>query len=206
MDIEHIFDFGEYQQELKSIFKKVWGGPKLWNVRRTLLRLAMNPEQRLRALYLRERPNLIKLRYTIGLQLRMGGDLANTKETYSGVPIDRIDEVIDQVREKIKERHWWGKVQLYISSDSSYIIELIRNKTRQEFPVVTSQLFTKGHTEFVMKKDITRSVLVDIYYMSMADHVIVTWPSSLGRIMCFMNSYKCGAVLNWWEKEKKKNI
>ena len=206
MEIERVFDHNEYKKELNAIFGNTTCGPRLWDVRRTLLRMVMNPEPRLRAMYMKERSQLIRKKYTIGLQLRMGGDLANTYEDYRGVPLKRIDEVINQVRNVTITKKWNGKVQLFISSDSSYVIELIRNKTRNEFPVVSSQLFVKGHTEFIMSKDITRSVLVDMYYMSMADHVIVTWPSSLGRLMCFMNRHKCDAVLNWWNKDKKGNF
>ena len=202
MEIERLFTNGEYEHELNKVFFGIRSGSNVANVRRTLLRLLLNPEPKLKKMYLEERSRLIKLKYTIGLQLRMGGDLANTNEDYKGVPISRIDDVIDQIRDVIKRKGWAKNVQLYISSDSSYVIDLIRNKTRNEFPVVTSQLFQKGHTEFLLDNDISRNVFVDMYYMSMSDHLFVTWQSSLGRLMCFLSDSRCDAVLDWWKRHK----
>lgn len=206
MNIEHVFTYNEYSTIWETIFNDTKGGPGLWNVRRTLLRMVLNPQPSLRAKFFKERSQLLKLNHTIGLQLRMGGQLANKKEKYEGVPLDRIDQVIDQVSQVIQAKNWTGQAQLFISSDSSSVIEIIKNKTHNLFPVVSSQLFMKGHTAMTRSINIKQSVLIDMYYMSMADHVIVTWPSSLGRLMCYMNDHPCDAVLNWWSFDKNKQI
>lgn len=203
MEIQTIIASGGNIRLWRTLIADLAGGIEVWKIRKMFLRLLLNPEPIMKQNYLEERKKLIVHKYTIGLQLRMGGSLANENEEYTGVPFNRIDDVIEQVRGVIKKKKWEKNVQLFISSDSSYVIDVIKNKTRNEFPVVYSQLYKRGHTELEAGKEITRNVLIDLYYMSMADHIIVTWPSSLGRLMCFVSNQKaCDAVLNWWEKSK----
>lgn len=193
----------------KDIWKKLFDGiePKVNDqiVKRMLLRLLLNPSEKLRDLLLKEKERLLVLPHTIGLQLRMGGRYADSPERYSGVPISRIGEVINQVRTIIKKNKWKGNVQVYISSDSSYTVDLIRNMTRKEFPVVVANLFVRGHTRKgnLDRNAVLSQVMTDMYFMAISDKVVVTWPSSLGRYMCFIsNDDKCSAVLNWWVPHK----
>lgn len=195
----------------RAIWKDLFDGiePEVNNhvVRRMLLRLLLNPSEDLRLLLLKEKKRLLVLRHTIGLQLRMGGKYADTPERYSGVPISRIGEVVDQLRSIIRQNKWEGNVQVYISSDSSYTVNLIRNMTSNEFPVVVANLFKRGHTRESApdKKAILSQVMTDMYFMAISDKVVVTWPSSLGRYMCFIsNDDKCTAVLNWRVPHKQK--
>ena len=98
--------------------------------------------------------------------------------------------------------------QVYISSDSSKTIQYIRNQTKNEFPVVESLLFEHGHysSHFVKKKyvNVMRKVISDMYYMSISDYLLVSWQSSLGRMMCYLaEEGRCDTVLNWKIENKK---
>lgn len=211
MDPEKIFNNTAYFQKLQNVFSVVDANVSLWNIRRTMLQLILNPEKRLRELLFIEKKQLLKYSHTIGLQLRMGGNISDTPEKYVGIPFSRIDEVIDQVRTVIKRNGWEGNVQVYISSDSSKTIQYIQEKTAKEFPVVESKLYKHGHTSsFLVKKDyanVMRKVVSDLYYMSICDYSIVSWPSSLGRLMCFLTKEdQCEAVLGWKVDNKKISI
>ena len=173
-----------------------------------MLRMILNPEPKLQKRLLMERKQLLKYPHTIGLQLRMGGAIADSPEEYVGIPFSRIEDVINQVREVIKEKKWGKKVQVYISSDSSKTIQYIRNKTTNEFPVVESLLFEHGHSSSHLVKNkytnVMRKVISDMYYMSVCDYLLVSWQSSLGRMMCYLvDEDRCGAVLNWRVENKK---
>ena len=195
-----------YNNTWAKLFDGIESKVNPWNVRKMLLRLLVNPSKELRKAFINERKKIIRLPHTIGLQLRIGGELADSPEEYTGVPISRLDEVLDQIRAIIRKRKWEGKVQIYISSDSSKVIRMIQNKTQNEFPVVESTLFKHGHTNLNRDEylDVTSKVLSDFYYMTTCDRVVITWPSSLGRLMYFMmDENKCDAVLNWWSPSKK---
>lgn len=177
-----------YNKTWAKLFDGIESNVNPWNVRKMLMGLILNPSKELRRTLLDERKRIIRLPHTIGLQLRMGGKLADSPEKYTGVPINRLDEVLDQIRAVIRKRKWEGKVQVYVSSDSSSVIKILRNHTQKEYPIVESTLFKHGHTSLTKEDpvEVTSKVLSDLYFMTTCDRVIVTWPSSLGRLMCFM--------------------
>ena len=202
MNPDKIIHNPTYNSTWIQLFNGIESNINSWNIRKIMLRLILNPEKRLRNHLKIEKKQLLKKKYTIGLQLRMGGTISDTPEEYVGIPFSRLNEVIDQVRNVIKKKQWEGKVQVYISSDSSKTIQYIRNQTKKEFPVVESLLYQHGHTSrYLAKKDyanIMRKVVSDMYYMSICDHLIVSWPSSLGRMMCYVSDEdQCEAVLGW---------
>ena len=82
----------------------------------------LNPSENLYNQLDNERKSLIKYDHMIGLQLRMGGKLADHPEHYIGIPFSRIDDVISQVKSYIAMNHLENNVQLYIASDSSFVI------------------------------------------------------------------------------------
>ena len=185
--------------------------PSIWNMRKMMLRLILNPEQKLQNSILSEKKKILKFRYTIGLQLRMGGTVSDTPEEYVGIPLNRVNDVIDQVREVISKKNWTNNVQVYISSDSSKTIQYVRNMTRNEFPVVESLLFEHGHSKMYLAKNkyvnIMKKVLADMYYMSVSDYLLVSWQSSLGRMMCYLSEEeKCDYVLKWKIQDKAVRI
>ena len=49
-----------------------------------------------------------------------------------------------------------------------------------------------------------RKVISDMYYMSISDYIVVSWQSSLGRMMCYLaEEGRCDTVLNWRIENKK---
>ena len=203
-----LLDNDDNMEIMKSFFQ--YGNEKVthWTIRRDILRLFLNPSENLYNQLDNERKSLIQYDHMIGLQLRMGGKLADSPEHYIGIPFSRIDDVISQVKSYIAMKHWENNVQLYISSDSSFIINHIRNKTKDYLPVIESLLYKHGHS-LASKNYISvmNKVISDFYYMSLCDYVFVTWPSSMGRMMCyFTDEDKCGQVLNWTSLDKRKKI
>lgn len=172
-----------YKKKWIQLLDGVEANVSLWNVRKTMLRLILNPSRKLRKQLLVEKNHLLKLPHTIGLQLRMGGNISDTPEAYVGVPFSRLDEVLNQVRRVITKNQWVNQTQLYISSDSTKTIAFIREQTKEEFPVVESLLFRHGHTGLQRTEsdyvNVQKKVVSDMYYMSICDHLIVTWPNDV---------------------------
>ena len=208
IDKDILLNNDEYMGIAKRLFYYGTENITHWNIRRDILRLFLNPSEYLQNQLENERKSLIKYEHTIGLQLRMGGKLSDYRENYTGIPFSRIDDVISQVKSYIAMNHWENNVQLYIASDSSFVINHIRNKTKYYFPVIESLLYkhghSRGHKDYIL---VMNKVISDFYYMSLCDYIFVTWPSSMGRMMCyFTDEEKCGKVLNWTSKDKRKNI
>ena len=204
MEPMKIINNPEYTSTWNELFKGIDDNPTSETVRKWLLRLIINPNNKLRQLLRNEQKQILVYPHTIGLQLRMGGNYADTPESYQGVPFHRLPEVIKQIQQVIHNNNWEGKVQVYISSDSSMVVNYLRNYTRDDFPVVESTLFKRGHSNIDIDdlQSVSSGVLSDFYYLSISDHVFVTWPSSLGRLMCFISDGKCDAVLNWKREDK----
>ena len=208
MSSDPILNNPKYNSTWLSLLNGIEENPSVWNMRKMMLRMILNPEPKLQKRLLIEKKQLLKYPYTIGLQLRMGGSIADSPEEYVGIPFNRIEDVINQVRKVIKKKKWEKKVQVYISSDSSKTIQYIRNQTKNEFPVVESLLFEHGHSSshLVKKKyvNVMRKVISDMYYMSISDYLLVSWQSSLGRMMCYLaEEGRCDTVLNWRIENKK---
>lgn len=72
---------------------------------------------------------------------------------------------------------------MYISSDSSYTIDLIRNMAGKEFSIAIANLFLNGHTRKSVseRKDILSQVMIEVFIMEISDKVVVSWSSALGR-------------------------
>ena len=209
MDPLRVFNNQNYSKYWDSLYYGLGTNVTFWNVRRDILKLILNPEESLRKRLLFERRRLLQRPYTFGIQLRMGGNVSDTPESYVGVPFSRLRDVVKQVDEVVLSRGWNPlDVQIYISSDSSLAISEVARLTKGIYKVIESKLYKHGHSgshfhnnyEQVMKK-----VTSDFYYMSLCDYMIVTWPSSMGRMMCaLVDEENCDAVLHW--KITNKNI
>lgn len=202
----------DYYYVWKELLKDIEPKINLWNIRKNLIRLFLNPKQELSLLLSKEKQRILKNKYTIGLQLRMGGNMSDTPElNYWGIPVSRLDDVISQLREEIHKQNWTNNVQIYISSDSTKAIEYIRKKTRNDFPVIESLLYKRGHSSGVSSignySTVMKKVISDFYYMSYCNKVIVSWQSLLGRMMCYMmEESQCDQVLHWKNSYKGKRI
>lgn len=203
-----IFSNEKYKKKLYSYFSRYQDYTSVWTIRRDILRLFINPSEYLYHQLLKERKVLLKYNHTIGVQLRMGGNYSDHPEPYVGVPFSRIDDVINQIKQVISDYHWQNNVQVYISSDSSYTINYIRNKTRKMFPVIESLIYKHGHSVvFKSYVPVMNKVISDFYYMSISDYLLVTWPSSMGKMMCYISDEeKCHQVLNWKVVNKRDKI
>ena len=212
MSPDKIIQNSEYFGVWEELFKGTGVEVNSWNIRKELIRLFLNPQEDLVQELEEERERIIKYKHTIGVQLRMGGTVADVKEYhYWGLPLSRLDDVIIQIKEEISKHQWEHDVQVYISSDSSMAIEYVRNHTKGDFPVVESTLYKRGHSRGVSSEgkyvSVVKKILSDFYFMSKCDKVLVSWQSLLGRMMCYMmEEYQCDQVLHWKKASKYKPI
>lgn len=209
---EEILSNKEYFNIWKELLNGIETTINIWNIRKNLIRLFLNPSKELVQQLLIEKKHLIKYDHTIGIQLRMGGNMSDTPElNYWGIPVSRLDDVVKQLREEIQKNKWTNNVQIYISSDSTKAIEYIRKATYNEFPVVESTLYKRGHTRGVSSignyTTVMKKLISDLFYMANCEKVLVSWQSLLGRMICYMmEKNQCDKVLHWGHKLKNVQI
>lgn len=174
-----------------------------WEIARTLLHIFMNPRKEVRTILRLTKTLLFQRSYRIGVQLRMGGQLAATPESYQGIPLKRFPEVATQITKHINERgHFFNETLVYVSSDSPQAVNELRKLLNPELLVVDFPLFSYGHSDTNVNKksshvEVVNRILADFYIVERCDFVFVSWQSSFGRLMCNMKSKsQCAAVLN----------
>ena len=212
MDPSKFLDGTDNQLKFATFFKDIIPDYSPWNVRRDVMRLWLNPCDSLREEIQTEKKILINRTHLIGLNLRMGGRVANFFEDYVGIPFTRLYDVARQIHTFIESRHYnTSDVTVYISSDSTKAIHRMTELLNKNIIVVESQLYSHGHTkqslgsEDYIKK--MKKIIADMYYMVLSEHKFVSWQSSFGRVICFLSDEdSCEAVLNWKNTNKKVRI
>lgn len=174
-----------------------------WEIARTLLHIFMNPRKEVRTILRLTKTLLFQRSYRIGVQLRMGGQLAATPESYQGIPLKRFPEVAAQITKQInKSGHFFNETLVYVSSDSPQAVNELRKLLNPELLVADFPLFSYGHSDTNVNKrsshvEVVNRILADFYIVEQCDFVFVSWQSSFGRLMCNMKSKsQCAAVLN----------
>ena len=153
--------------------------PLTWKeYKRIIYRLIANPTPDVQRLILQKREEFQKQRW-IGVHIRCGGSLADTKEKVVMIPPSRLATVPQQIQSFVEKNYKQMKhdntaITLYLSSDSSTVENLVR-KELKEYQVITITDFKRGHTHMrAVSENSIRRALVDMYLVAFADVVIAT--------------------------------
>ena len=111
----------------------------------------------------------------IGIQLRFGGSVANTKERVTFLNITNFNSTLERIKSilsKYPDNH-----SLFLSSDSNEAISLLSPLHER---IITADKFALGHT-YVKNAFLERTV-IDLYILSHCDVIITTTRSSYGGL------------------------
>ena len=111
----------------------------------------------------------------IGIQLRFGGSVANTKERVTFLNITNFNSTLERIKSilsKYPDNH-----SLFLSSDSNEAISLLSPLHER---IITADKFALGHT-YVKNAFLERTV-IDLYILSHCDVIITTTNSSYGDL------------------------
>ena len=111
----------------------------------------------------------------IGIQLRFGGSVANTKERVTFLNITNFNSTLERIKSilsKYPDNH-----SLFLSSDSNEAISLLSPLHER---IITADKFALGHT-YVKNAFLERTV-IDLYILSHCDVIIATTRSSYGSL------------------------
>ena len=148
--------------------------------KRIVLRLLTNPTYNTTTLIFKKQSELISPSQVIGVHIRSGGKTADSKErkvimdpsTFHTLP-QRINKVVES---------FGDEYMIYLSTDSSRLDKMIVNA----FPkgkVVTTSVFTRGHTTFPsVSEDTIQRALVDMYMVAYAKTIVYTQKSGFSSL------------------------
>ena len=112
----------------------------------------------------------------IGIQLRFGGSVANTKEPVTFLNITNFNSTLERIRSilsKYPDNH-----SLFLSTDSNKTISLLSPLHER---IITADKFALGHT-YVKKDTFLERTVIDLYILSHCDVIITTTNSSYGDL------------------------
>ena len=112
----------------------------------------------------------------IGIQLRFGGSVANTKERATFLNITNFKTTLEKIRSilsKYPDNH-----SLFLSTDSNKSISLLSPLHER---IITADKYALGHT-YVKKDTFLERTVIDLYILSHCDVIITTTNSSYGDL------------------------
>lgn len=121
---------------------------------------------------------------TIGVQVRMGGNLSDYKEKFTFMNETDLSELIPIIKKEIKALQTKNKeVIVYISSDSTYALNFIkRNLGDYKFCHLNNE---RGHSR-IGNTTIIENSLTDLFMLAKSTVLIVTKGSSFGLMASYL--------------------
>lgn len=156
---------------------------------RYISRLVFNPSQAMRHTILRERRALAVNAYKVGMHVRCGGVLSDTKEVTAMVTPAILATIPSKLQQFISTLPIPSSgYYVYLATDSSFAF---RNLSAALKPttVVSTKLFQRGHTDKGVVSDaaIKRSIL-DLFLLVDSNALLLTLSSSFSNLVTWMTS------------------
>ena len=172
-----------------------------------LLRLLFNPAPELCQLinsYTEQFANA----FVIGLQLRMGGKLANANDPRFLSWAD-MGKVVGEMKAMIKKRNSTQPVIVFVSTDSLKVRQYVVKAFAPPVRVMYVKEFVVGHTALQFKKrmsvpwdNIMKQAIMDMMVLKDCDYLVATAKNSFGGMAVeLQQSYGMPVSVDWFLKE-----
>ena len=149
-----------------------------------ILRVFLNPNKKIQS-YLKE----FKQRHyknntqVFGVQVRLGGCLANHKESIALMTNGQFQSIPSKVKHHIQQLK---NPVVYLSTDSDYAEKYIRTHLPGITVLTSSNLFTRSHSTGHTKTPNVEAALVDLFLLADSDMLLYQTGSGFGRIAAAM--------------------
>ena len=145
-----------------------------------LYRVLLNPNQSIQDyLYAFKQTHYHSHRHVLGIQVRLGGCLANYKETVAFMTMKQFYAIPSLIKMRIQKL---SNPVVYLSTDSDYAEQYIRSKLPNVVILTSSKYFTRLHTTGSPKLESVESALVDLILLADSDVLLYQKESGFGRI------------------------
>ena len=163
---------------------------------RVMLRLLLNPSYDLRYLILKEKHRLFAKRPVLGVQIRTAGLLANVKERISFINETALQAIPKLIEDTIASYRFSNTLKgIYLSSDSRIAEELVNRTLGARYPILSTNLFKKGHSTHNPDGSIVNRALIDVFMLAECDGLLTTKQSGFGTISSILAETKKKAMI-----------
>ena len=149
-----------------------------------LLRVFLNPNKKIQS-YLKgfKQQFYVNNTQVFGVQVRLGGCLANHKEMMALMTKKEFQSIPGRIKRYINKL---TNPVVYLSTDSDYAETYIRNHLPGITILTSSQFFTRTHSTGFTQTSNVEAALVDLFLLSDSDMLMYQTGSGFGRIAAKM--------------------
>ena len=180
---------------------------RMREIHNVFYRLLLNPSFELCSI-INSYTRLFQNKHSIGVQIRMGGNMSNTKDA-TFMNTTRVMGVMNELRRIISMKEE-SNVVLFISADSSSTVDYFR-ASLQNVTIISVKEFTIGHSATAFGKrgdkekweEATKRAIVDLMILKECDELIITRGSSFGDLAASLQqSHYLSVTLEPFLREK----
>ena len=156
--------------------------------KRYMYRILLNPSVELQQVIRNTKRLLFTREYALGVQIRMGGCLADFHEKTQMMTMDELRSLPHRIMDLM--RIWKlspKRTVIYLSTDSSYAEKFIRQKLGSRYEITVAKTFKRSHSRTVGSDEPVKNALVDLYLLADSDALIVCEGSGFGRVALSMS-------------------
>ena len=149
-----------------------------------ILRVFLNPNKKIQS-YLKgfKQQNYGNDTQVFGVQIRLGGCLANYKESMALMTKQQFTSIPGRIKHHI---HKLSNPVVYLSTDSDYAEKYIREHLPGITVLTSSQFFKRSHSTGSTNTSNVEAALVDLFLLSDSDMLLYQVGSGFGRIAATM--------------------
>lgn len=151
---------------------------------KVIYRILLNPKAELQSIILQFiNKHFTQYKHVVGIQMRMGGCLADFKEGREMMSLENLlnlPEYVDTTLSKLSIEA--NSTLIYVSTDSTYAENYIRQKMGDRYQVLSFDVFKRSHTHFDRSGDVMNRSLADVFLLAECDVLIHTAGSGFGTL------------------------
>ena len=148
-----------------------------------MYRILLNPSIELQRVIHHNKRVLFTRKYVIGVQIRMGGCLADFHEVSQMMTMSQLRALPNTIVTMMQKWNYdSNNTVIYLSTDSSYAERYIRQKLGPEYEIGVSKTFKRSHSRSLGNDEPVKNALVDLYLLADTDGLIVCEGSGFGRV------------------------
>ena len=151
--------------------------------RRYVYRILLNPSTELQNVIQNNKRLLFTRKYVLGVQVRMGGCLADFHEIAQMMTMAQLRALPNTIVTMMQKWNYdSNNTVIYLSTDSTYAENYIRQKLGPKYEIGVSKTFKRSHsrTSAQGNDEPLKNALVDLYLLADTDALIVCKESTFG--------------------------
>lgn len=153
-----------------------------------MMRMLMKPNEKLDQIITKFQKTHFAKHKVVGVQIRMGGCLANTQEKQEMMSVEELRQLPAFIRREISIMGYRPeKTVLFLSTDSTIADNYLKEQLGKEFRIVEQRVFSRNHTKGFAKTEPTMGALMDIWLLANSDGLITCKGSGFGRVASMLS-------------------